>query len=87
VLIRPNQADTTKGKNVIIGKERPEQRKGKKVLLEKTPGGASTLRGQDKCKCTGSNRTGLTGLHRENMAVQRKKLGRPLMSFWKNTGG
>jgi hypothetical protein len=33
VLIRPDQAEKAKGKNVIIGEQRPD----KKVLLEKIP--------------------------------------------------
>jgi len=44
VLIRPNQADSTKGKNVIIGEERPE----KEVLQNKNSRAAaknSTLGG------------------------------------------
>ena len=44
VLIRPDQAKTTKGENVIIGEERPKR----KVLQKKTPrvaAKASTLGG------------------------------------------
>ena len=58
VLIRPSQAESTKGKNVIIiGEE-------KKMLQNKTSRAAtktSTLGGQDKGKRTGSNLTGQTG--------------------------
>ena len=57
VLIRPSQAESTKGKNVIIGEER-------KVLQNKTPRAAtktSTLGGKRKEKKTGSNLTGQTG--------------------------
>ena len=60
VLIRPSQAKSTKGKNVIIGEERPER----KVPQSKTPRVAtktSTLRGQGKGKKTSSNLTGQTG--------------------------
>ena len=60
VLIRPSQAQSTKGKNVIIGEERPERN----VLYCKTPRAStktSTLGGQDKGKKTGSNLTGQTG--------------------------
>ena len=64
VLIRPNQAESAKGKNVIIREERPE----KKIQQNKTSRDASTLRGQDKRKAdsksidlTGS-RGGPTGL-------------------------
>jgi hypothetical protein len=44
VLIRPHQAESAKGKNVVIG----EERHGKEVLQNKTPrvtAKASTLRG------------------------------------------
>ena len=40
VLIRPSQAESTKGKNVNIGDERPE-----KKLALKTPQGTKTLGG------------------------------------------
>ena len=64
VLIRPNQAESTKEKNVIIGEERPE----KKTLQNKTSRATSTLGGQDKKKAdnesTGliESRSGMTGL-------------------------
>ena len=38
VLIRPSQAESTKGKNVVIGDERP-----KKKLTQKNPQAAKTL--------------------------------------------
>ena len=60
VLIRPHQAESTKGKNVVVGEERHE----KKVLQSKTPRvatEASTLGGQDKEKGANSESTGLTG--------------------------
>jgi len=60
VLIRPDQAKTTKGKNVIIGEERPKR----KVLQKKTPrvaAKASTLGGQGGNKKANSKTTGLTG--------------------------
>ena len=60
VLIRPSQAESTKGKNVIIGEQRPERN----VLQNKTPRATtktSTLGGQRKEKKTGSNLTGQTG--------------------------
>ena len=56
VLIRPNQAESTKGKNVIIGEERPK----KKMQQNKTSRDPSTLGGQDKRK-TDNKSTGLTG--------------------------
>ena len=49
VLIRPSQAESAKGKNVIIGEERPK----KKVLHNKIPRvatKASTLGGKAKRK-------------------------------------
>jgi len=57
VLIRPSQAESTKGKNVIIGEERLER----KMLQNKTSRAAAkiaTLEGQHKEKKTGSNLTG-----------------------------
>ena len=60
VLIWPSQAESTKGKNVVIGEERLE----KKLLQSKTPRAStetSTLGGQRKEKNTGSNLTGQTG--------------------------
>lgn len=60
VLIRPDQAEKAKGKNVIIGEERPE----KKVPPKKTPQVAAktlTLEGQDKNKNTGSTPADLIG--------------------------
>ena len=56
VLIRPNQAESTKGKNVVIGEERPE----KKMQQGETSRDASTLGGQDKKKASNKS-TGLTG--------------------------
>ena len=56
VLVRPSQAESTKGKNVVIGDERPE-----KKLTQKTPQGAKTLGGQDKKKKADSKSNGLTG--------------------------
>ena len=50
VLIRPNQAESTKGKNVIIGEERPE----KKTLQNKTSRATSTLGGETRRRPTAS---------------------------------
>ena len=60
VLIRPSQAESTKGKYVIIGEERPER----KVLQSKTPRATtktSTLGGatqgkEDRQQSDGSDR-------------------------------
>ena len=56
VLIRPNQPESAKGKNMIIGEERPK----KKMLQNKTSRATSTLGRQDKKKAY-NNSTGLTG--------------------------
>ena len=60
MLIRPSQAESTKGKNVIIGDERPlkkmTQKKVPPVLVK-----ASTLRWQDKEKKTDIDSTNLIG--------------------------
>ena len=60
VLIWPSQAESTKGKNMVIDEERHER----KVLQSKTPRAStktSTLGGQDKGKRTDNNLTGQTG--------------------------
>ena len=60
VLIRPHQAESTKGINVVVGEERHE----KKVLQSKTPRvatEASTLGGQDKEREADNKSTGPTG--------------------------
>ena len=48
VLIRPEQAEGAKGKNVIIGEERPKNVNDKilawEVVLEKTPDGKESLK-------------------------------------------
>ena len=56
VLVRPSQAESTKGKNVVIDDERPE----KKLTLQ-TSQGAKILGGQDKKKKADNKSTGLTG--------------------------
>ena len=55
MLVRPSQAESTKGKNVVIGDERPE-----KKLTQKIPQGAKILGGQDKKKKADNKSTGLT---------------------------
>ena len=66
VLIRPNQAESTKGKNIIIGEERSEPSKShqeapaKKVLEDSSKN--SALGGQEQKKDARSAQTGLTGL-------------------------
>ena len=56
LLVRTSQAESTKGKNVVIGDERPE-----KKLTLKIPEGAKTLGRQDKKKKADNKSTGLTG--------------------------
>ena len=61
VLIRSNQAESTKGKNVIIGEPRSEQ--VKKVVEKKSPEASSeisTLGGQEQKKGARSVQTSLT---------------------------
>jgi hypothetical protein len=47
ILIRPEQANTTKGKNVVISDPRPENDVGstpsRKVVMEKLPNGEETI--------------------------------------------
>ena len=65
VLIRPNQAESTRGKNVIIGEERFEPSKShQEAPAKKIPEDLlkdSTLGGQEQKKGTRSAQTGLTG--------------------------
>ena len=58
ILIRPNQAESTKGKNVVIGEPRSEQKKKSLEASSKS----STLGGQDQKRGARSVQTGLTGL-------------------------
>ena len=59
ILIRPNQAESTKGKNVVIGEPRSEQKKKSFEASSEN----STLGGQDQKKGARSVQTGLvTGL-------------------------
>jgi len=63
VLIRPNQAESTKGKNIIIGEERSEPSKShqeapaKKVLEDSSKN--SALGGQEQKKDARSAQSGL----------------------------
>jgi hypothetical protein len=71
VLIRPDQVEQAKGKNVIIGEQRPN----KKVPLEEIPKAAakaSMLGGQGKTKKTGGTSTDLTGVpDRSDLCLQK----------------
>jgi hypothetical protein len=60
VLIRPDQTENSKGKNVIIGKQRHDKKQPLEVIPKVST--ASTLGGQDKIKSTGTASTGLTGV-------------------------
>ena len=70
VLIRPNQAESAKEKNIIVGEERSELSKSrqeapaKKVLEDSLKN--STLGGQEKNKSPRSAQTGLTGRSRSS---------------------
>jgi hypothetical protein len=74
MLIRLDQAEKAKGRNVIIGEQRHEEKVQDK-LLEDTPkvaAKASTLGGQGKTKKTGSMSTSLIGvLDRSDWCPQR----------------
>ncbi|WVZ53690.1 hypothetical protein U9M48_004595 [Paspalum notatum var. saurae] len=58
VLVRPHQAESTKGKNVIIGTEKLE---APRAISTQPMQKASRLGGQDKGKVEGSARAGLSG--------------------------
>ena len=64
VLIRPSQAESTKGKkNIIIGEERSEPLKHNQKESREFPLKDSTLWGQEEKRCARSVKTGLeTGL-------------------------
>jgi hypothetical protein len=59
VLIRLKQADTTKGKNVVIGDPRPEKNAesipSRKVVVEKLPDGEETITITIRGSTTGSH--------------------------------
>jgi hypothetical protein len=59
VLIRPDQAEKAKGKNVIIGKQRQDERHPLEVIPKVSV--TSMLGGQDKIKTVGTASTGLIG--------------------------
>ena len=65
VLIRSNQAESAKGKNIIVGEERSELSKScHEAPAKKVPEDSlknSTLGGQEKNKGARSVQTGLTG--------------------------
>jgi hypothetical protein len=59
VLIRPDQAENAKGKNVIIGEQKHDERHPLQMIPMISA--TSTLGGQDKIKKTYTTSTGLTG--------------------------
>ena len=94
VLIRPNQVESTKEKNVIIGEPRSEQ--VKKVVEKKSPEASSeisTLGGQEQKKGARSVQTGLTGPSGSSRKKSRnnKKKGRlsfkQLLAKYEEKGG
>jgi hypothetical protein len=70
VLIRPDQAENAKGKNVIIGKQRHSERQPLEVIPKVSA--TSTLGGQDKIKKTGTTSTGLTGAQGQSYRCLQK---------------
>ena len=81
VLIWPNQAESAKGKNIIVGEERSELSKSRhEAPAKKVPEDSlknSTLGGQEKDKGARSAQTGLTGRSRSSgkipETVKKKK--------------
>jgi len=57
VLTRPDQAEGAKGKNVVIGEERPKNANGnvldREVILEKTPDGKESIKITIKARVPG----------------------------------
>jgi hypothetical protein len=83
VLIRPDQTENAKGKNVIIGKQRHDERQPLEVIPKVSV--TSTLGGQVKIKTAGTASTGLTGasgrsdrcLQKGSRCSKPKKKARP----------
>jgi hypothetical protein len=75
ILIRPEQADTTQGKNVLIGEPRVapniEMKSGRKVVLEKDD------EGKNKLKITTGSTQYLRRQWWYKMMVAQRRLGRP----------
>ena len=95
VLIRPNQAESTKGKNIIIGEERSEPSKShqetpaKKVSEDSLKN--SALGGQEQKKDARSTQTGLTSLKTGPSVISKKnskttkRRGRVSSNSWPST--
>ena len=100
VLIRPNQAESAKEKNIIVGEGRSELSKShQEVPAKKIPEDSlknSALGGQEKNKGAKSAKTGLTGLetdltgHSGNsgkiLETKKKKKGRVLKESSRSRG-
>ena len=91
VLIRPNQANGVKWKNVIISAGRPKPLEKEKKLSPESSLKSLALEGQDKDEVTGSAKTGLTGFSRNTRkSFKTKKKTRPsfeeLMAKYKKQG-
>jgi hypothetical protein len=65
ILIWPEQADTTKGKNMVIGDPRPENdarpTPSRKVVMEKLPDGEETIKITIRGSMTGSHKKKVEG--------------------------
>jgi len=85
VLIRPNQAESTKGKNIIIGEERSEPSKShQEAPTKKVPEDSlknSVLGGQEQKKDARSARTDLTGRSGNSGKNSRNKKEKEKPSF------
>jgi hypothetical protein len=73
VLIWSNQAENAKGKNVIIGEKRYDERQPLEVIPEVSA--TSTLGGQDKINTAGTVSTGLTGVQTILIGVRTILIG------------
>ena len=96
VLIRPNQAKSAKGKNIIVGEERSELSKSRQEApAKKVPEDSlknSTLGGQEQKKGARSAQTGLTGRsgisgkNSRNKKEKERPSFRELLAKYENKG-
>ena len=88
VLIRPNQAESAKEKNIIVGEGRSELSKShQETPAKKVPENSlknATLGGQEKNKDARSAQTGRSGNSGKNSRNNMKKEGRVLKNSWPN---
>jgi hypothetical protein len=82
VLVRPEQAESTKGKNVIIGEERPKNCKDKiwsrEVVVEKDADGEDAL----KITIKASRLRGQVGNSKQDWSsIQQDTQSRPVRSI------